>query len=160
MPDINDCATAIFPKLVAIRRDIHAHPELGMHEVRTSALIRKKLKEMGMDEILSPLPTGVIGILYGRNGTGKCVAVRADIDALPVTEKTELPFASTVAGVMHACGHDMHTAILLGLARVLCEMRDRFSGTVKFIFQPSEDTLPGGARAMIAAGCPTCPCRK
>lgn len=153
MSELKQRAEAIFPELVALRRDIHAHPELGMQEVRTSALIREELKKMGMDEILSPLPTGVVGVLHGGKGAGKCVAMRADIDALPVTEATGLPFASTTPGVMHACGHDLHATMLLGLARVLCSVRDSFAGTVKFIFQPSEDTMPGGARAMIAAGC-------
>jgi amidohydrolase len=153
MSELKQRADAIFPELVAIRRDIHAHPELGRQEVRTSALIRRELEKMGMDEIISPMPTGVVGVLHGGKGAGKCVAMRADIDALPVTEHTGLPYASTTPGIMHACGHDLHATMLLGLARVLCQARDSFAGSVKFIFQPSEDTMPGGARAMIQAGC-------
>ncbi|NLU25183.1 MAG: amidohydrolase [Clostridiales bacterium] len=152
---MSQCKTitdSIFEELVSIRRDIHQHPELGMQEIRTSAIIRSELEKMGMDEVLSPLPTGVVGILHGGKGTGKCVAMRADIDALPVEEETGLPFSSQTSGIMHACGHDLHTTMLLGVARVLCRMRDSFAGTVKFIFQPSEDTMPGGARAMVAAG--------
>jgi len=145
-------ADAFFDELVSIRRDIHSHPELGMKEVRTSALIREELKKMGMDEVLSPLPTGVVGILHGGRGPGRCVAMRADIDALPLQEETGLPYASTTPDVMHACGHDLHTTMLLGVAKVLCRMRDSFAGTVKFIFQPSEDTMPGGSRPMVAAG--------
>lgn len=153
MDTLKSRALALTPEIVALRRDLHAHPELSLREVRTSALIRRELEDMGVDEILSPTPTGVVGVLYGKKGPGKCVAVRADIDALPVEEKTNLPFASTVPGAMHACGHDLHTSMLLGLARLLCGMRDSFAGAVKFIFEPGEENLPGGARDLIAAGC-------
>ena len=152
MSDIRSYVDSIFDELVAIRRDIHAHPETGMQEVRTSALIRRELEKMGMDEIQQPLPTAVVGLLHGGKGPGKCVALRADIDALPVHEETGLPFASETEGVMHACGHDLHTTMLLGAARTLCHLRDTFAGTVKFIFEPSEDLMPGGARALVAAG--------
>ena len=152
MSEIKAYVESIFDELVAIRRDIHAHPEVSMTEVRTSDLIRAELKKMGMDEVQSPLPTAVVGLLHGGKGPGKCVAFRADIDALPVHEETGLPFASQNEGVMHACGHDLHTTMLLGTAKTLCHMRDSFAGTVKFIFEPSEDTMPGGARALVAAG--------
>ena len=152
MSEIKAYVESIFDELVAIRRDIHAHPEVGMTEVRTSALIRAELEKMGMDEVQSPLPTAVVGLLHGGKGPGKCVAFRADIDALPVHEETGLPFASQNEGVMHACGHDLHTTMLLGLAKTLCHLRDSFAGTVKFIFEPSEDTMPGGARKLVAAG--------
>ena len=152
MSEIKTYAESIFDELVAIRRDIHAHPEVGMTEVRTSDLIRRELEKMGMDEVQSPLPTAVVGLLHGGKGPGKCVAFRADIDALPVHEETGLPFASQNEGVMHACGHDLHTTMLLGLAKTLCHLRDSFAGTVKFIFEPSEDTMPGGARKLVAAG--------
>lgn len=115
MSEIKTYAESIFDELVAIRRDIHAHPEVGMTEVRTSDLIRAELEKMGMDEVQSPLPTAVVGLLHGGKGPGKCVAFRADIDALPVHEETGLPFASQNEGVMHACGHDLHTTMLLGL---------------------------------------------
>ena len=152
MSEIKTYAESIFDELVAIRRDIHAHPEVGMTEVRTSDLIRRELEKMGMDEVQSPLPTAVVGLLHGGKGPGKCVAFRADIDALPVHEETGLPFVSQNEGVMHACGHDLHTTMLLGVARTLCHLRDTFAGTVKFIFEPSEDLMPGGARALVAAG--------
>ena len=152
MSEIKTYVESIFDELVAIRRDIHAHPEVGMTEVRTSALIRAELEKMGMDEVQSPLPTAVVGLLHGGKGPGKCVAFRADIDALPVHEETGLPFASQNEGVMHACGHDLHATMLLGLAKTLCHLRDSFAGTVKFIFEPSEDTMPGGARKLVAAG--------
>ena len=152
MSEIKTYAESIFDELVAIRRDIHAHPEVGMTEVRTSDLIRRELEKMGMDEVQSPLPTAVVGLLHGGKGPGKCVAFRADIDALPVHEETGLPFVSQNEGVMHACGHDLHTTMLLGLAKTLCHLRDSFAGTVKFIFEPSEDTMPGGARKLVAAG--------
>ena len=152
MSEIKTFVDSIFEELTAIRRDIHAHPELGMQEVRTSALIRRELEKMGMDEIQQPLPTAVVGLLHGGKGPGKCVALRADIDALPVHEESGVPFASETEGVMHACGHDLHTTMLLGTAKTLCHMRDSFAGTVKFIFEPSEDTMPGGARALVAAG--------
>ena len=152
MSDIRSFVDTIFDELVSIRRDIHAHPELGMHEVRTSALIRSELEKMGVDEIRQPLPTAVVALIHGKKGPGKCVALRADIDALPVHEETGLPFASETEGIMHACGHDLHTTMLLGAAKTLCHMRDQFAGTVKLIFEPSEDLMPGGARALVAAG--------
>lgn len=152
MSEILNYVNSIYDELVAIRRDIHAHPETGMKEVRTAELIRRELKKMGVDEVQEPLPTGTVGLLHGGKGPGKCVALRADIDALPVAEETGLPFASENKGVMHACGHDLHTTMLLGIAKTLCHMRDQFAGTVKFIFQPSEDLLPGGSRAMVEAG--------
>ena len=123
MSEIKTYVYRIFDELVAIRRDIHAHPEVGMQEVRTSALIRRELEKMGMDEIQQPLPTAVVGLLHGGKGPGKCVALRADIDALPVHEESGVPFASQTEGVMHACGHDLHTTMLLGTAKTLCHMR-------------------------------------
>ena len=150
MSEIQSFVESIFDELVAIRRDIHAHPEVGMTEVRTSALIRSELEKMGVDEIQQPLPTAVVGLIHGTKGPGRCVALRADIDALPVHEETGLPFSSVNEGVMHACGHDLHTTMLLGAAKTLCHMRDQFAGTVKLIFEPSEDTMPGGARKLVA----------
>mgnify|MGYP002435991336 CR=1 FL=1 len=152
MSDIRSFVDTIFDELISIRRDIHAHPETGMHETRTAALIRSELEKMGVDEIRQPLPTAVVALIHGKKGPGKCVALRADIDALPVHEETGLPFASETEGVMHACGHDLHTTMLLGAAKTLCHMRDQFAGTVKLIFEPSEDLMPGGARALVAAG--------
>lgn len=152
MTSIRTYVDSIFDELVSLRRDIHAHPELGMHETRTSALIRRELEKMGVDELQQPLPTAVVALIHGAKGAGKCVALRADIDALPIHEESGVPFASQTEGVMHACGHDLHTTMLLGAAKTLCQCRDRFTGTVKLIFEPSEDTMPGGARALVAAG--------
>lgn len=145
---VMDC----FQEVVDIRRDIHRHPEIGRKEVRTSALIREKLEEYGVDRIESPVPTAVVAVINGAKGSGKCVALRCDIDALPVNEKTDLPFSSENPGCAHVCGHDMHTAMLLGVAKVLCEIREQFSGCVKLIFQHSEDTLPGGAKELVEKG--------
>jgi len=152
MSAIQTSAEACIDEIVAIRRDIHRYPEIGRSEVRTSALIREKLAEYGVDKIEQPVPTAVVALIHGTAGPGKCVALRADIDALPVYEDTGLPFASETPGMMHACGHDMHASMLLGVAKVLCGMRDRFRGTVKLIFQHSEDTLPGGAMELVEKG--------
>ncbi len=145
-------AQNIFEEIVEIRRTIHRHPEIGRKEFRTSELIRKKLAEIGVDEIISPVPTAVIGLIHGGKGEGKCVALRADIDALPVTEETGLSYSSEEPGMMHACGHDMHASMLLGTAKILCNHREDFAGTVKLIFQHSEDTLPGGAKELVEVG--------
>ncbi len=139
-------------EVISIRRQIHRYPEIGRKEEKTSALIREKLKEYGVDEILTLTPTSVVALIKGRLQGDKCLALRADIDALPVNEDTGLEFASEVPGMMHACGHDMHAAMLLGTTRILCESRDKFGGTIKLIFQHSEDTLPGGAKELTERG--------
>lgn len=148
----------VMPKVIAWRRDIHEHPELSFEEKRTSALVEKHLRALGL-EVQAPVGrTGVVGILRGGK-PGPVVALRADMDALPVTEQVDLPFKSTVramyngaeVGVMHACGHDNHVAILMGVAEVLSGMKARIPGTVKFIFQPAEEGL-GGAKAMVSDG--------
>lgn len=135
--------------LTAIRRDLHEHPELGMEEVRTSGIVKKLLEEWGIQTHIGIGKTGVVGVLKG-DGDGKTIGLRADMDALPIDEKTNLPFASKTPGVMHACGHDAHTTMLLGAARYLAASKN-FSGTAVFIFQPAEEGL-GGARAMLADG--------
>ncbi len=145
-------ALEIQDEIIAIRRDIHAHPELGNNETRTSALVRAKLEEFGVDEIVSPTETSVVATIRGRKGEGKTVGMRADMDALPVPEGTGLSFASENEGVMHACGHDLHTSMMLGNAKLLCGMRDEFAGSVKLIFEHAEEVQPGGARAIIATG--------
>lgn len=142
----------IFNDIVEIRREIHRHPELGNEETRTSSLVKEELLKYGVDEILYPAGTSVIGVIKGRQGAGKCIGLRCDMDALPVLEATGLPFCSVNSGVMHACGHDLHTAMMLGNAKLLCDMRDAFAGTVKVIFESSEEIQPGGARAIIDAG--------
>src|SRR5271169_6684881 len=136
-------------ELTAIRRDIHAHPELGLQEVRTADLVAKKLEEWGIEVHRNVGVTGVVGVL--RNGNGQAsVGLRADMDALPILEATELPHASQNPGRMHACGHDGHTTMLLGAARYLAETRN-FNGTVNFIFQPGEEGI-GGALEMLKDG--------
>ena len=130
------------------RRDFHEHPELGMEEVRTSGIVADLLREWGIETHTGIGNTGVVGILQGNKGAGRRIGLRADMDALPIDERTNLPYASKTPGVMHACGHDGHTAMLLGAAKYLAETRD-FAGTAVFIFQPAEEGL-GGARAMLA----------
>lgn len=131
---------------------LHAHPELSGQERETSAYIAAQLENMGLEPVKNVGGYGVTAVIYGR-GDGKCVGLRADIDALPITECTDLPFASQTPGLMHACGHDSHTAMLLGTALVLNELRDTFSGCVKLIFQPAEEnSIDCGAKKMIADG--------
>lgn len=137
-------------EIVAIRRDIHAHPEIGFEEVRTAAIVAERLESWGIEVHRGIGKTGVVGILRSGTGGNRRVGLRADMDALPMNETTGLPFASTIANRFHGCGHDAHTAILLGAARYLAETR-QFDGTVVFIFQPAEEGL-GGARAMLADG--------
>lgn len=134
-------------ELVAIRRDFHEHPELGMEETRTSGIVANYLEQWGIDVHTGIGKTGVVGVLKGQ-AEGRMIGLRADMDALPIHESTNLPFASKTPGVMHACGHDAHTTMLLGAARYLAETR-QFDGTAVFIFQPAEEGL-GGARAMLA----------
>ena len=136
--------------LVAIRRDFHAHPEIGFEEVRTSGIVADKLASWGIEVHRGLGRTGVVGILNGKGGPGRRIGLRADMDALPIEETTNLPYRSTKPGTMHACGHDGHTTMLLGAARYLAETRD-FRGTAVFVFQPAEEGL-GGARAMLAEG--------
>jgi amidohydrolase len=127
------------------RRDIHAHPELGLHETRTSAVVQAKLRSFGVDEIITGLAhTGVVGVIRGPGKSGRAIGLRADMDALPIHEATGLPYASRNDGVMHACGHDGHMAMLLGATRYLAETRS-FDGTVYAVFQPAEEGLGGGA---------------
>ncbi len=150
--DIRARAHEISDEMLSWRRDFHAHPELSNNEFRTTEKIVEFLKSFGCDSVERPLPTGAVAIIKGAK-PGKCVAIRADIDALPVKEETGLPFASQNDGVMHACGHDTHISMLLATAKVLCGMRDQLPGTVKLIFQPGEEKAPmGGARPMVEAG--------
>ncbi|RKR13194.1 amidohydrolase [Maribacter vaceletii] len=150
-------------KVISWRRDIHENPELSNREFKTAEKIAKHLKSLGIDVQTKVAHTGVVGILKGKK-EGKVVALRADIDALPVTERNDLPFKSKVTstflgekvGVMHACGHDTHTAILMGVAEILAKNKDKINGTIKFIFQPAEEGPPpgeeGGAKLMIKEG--------
>ncbi len=143
---------AIHPELTAIRRDLHRHPELMYDVHRTAGVVAQKLTEWGVDEVVAGIgKTGVVGVIKGRSqGSGKVIAMRADMDALPIHEETNLEHRSTVPGKMHACGHDGHTAMLLGAAKYLAETRD-FDGTAVVIFQPAEEG-GAGAKAMIDDG--------
>ncbi|TAK25841.1 MAG: amidohydrolase [Chloroflexota bacterium] len=138
--------------LTADRRHIHMHPELGFEERETSAFIQRRLSDAGVTFEAGIAGTGVLATIAGSGGAGKTVLLRADIDALPIDEQADVPYRSQNPGVMHACGHDAHTAILLGTARVLAADRLRFAGTVKLAFQPCEERFPGGAIKMIEAG--------
>ena len=150
MPNQPEIDAAV-PELTEIFRDLHAHPEIGMEEVRTSAVVAAKLREWGVDEVHEGVGrTGVVGIVHGRGQGNRRIGLRADMDALPIHEATGLPHASTQAGKMHACGHDGHTTMLLGAAQYLARTRN-FDGTAVLIVQPAEEGL-GGARAMIADG--------
>jgi amidohydrolase len=137
-------------ELVAIRRDLHAHPEIGFEEERTSGIVAERLASWGIEVHRGIGKTGVVGVLRSGSGNARRIGLRADMDALPIQETTGLPFASQNPGRMHACGHDGHTTMLLGAARYLAETRN-FEGTAIFVFQPAEEGL-GGARAMIADG--------
>ena len=138
--------------VIAHRRWLHAHPELSGQEKETAAYIADALRKMGLDPKENVGGYGVVAVIEGRKG-GKCVGLRADFDALSIQEETGLPFASKNPGISHACGHDVHTAMLLGVAEVLRDMKEEFTGTVKLIFQPSEENaVDSGARKMIADG--------
>ncbi|TNF73600.1 MAG: amidohydrolase [Bacteroidetes bacterium] len=161
--DLQTAYRYVAPKVIEWRRDIHQHPELSNREFKTAEKIANHLKALGIEVQTGVAHTGVVGLLKGSQA-GKVVALRADIDALPVIERNELPFRSEVTseflgekvGVMHACGHDTHTAILMGVAEVLAQNKDKIKGTVKFIFQPAEEGPPpgeeGGALLMIREG--------
>jgi amidohydrolase len=144
-------AGSLLNQMREIRRDLHQHPELGTQEVRTSRIVADYLKQLGLDVRMGIGGHGVVAILSATE-TGKCVALRADMDALPMEEKNTVPYVSATPGVAHCCGHDGHTAILLGAASLLCKFADELKGSVKFVFQPSEDLAPGGALPMIADG--------
>ena len=163
-PDqIDAAAKAVEPKTIEWRRDFHAHPELSNRETRTAEQIAKRLRALGMEVKTGIGPTGVVGLLRGGQ-PGRTVGLRADMDALPVTEQTDVPFKSKVTaqfrgetvGVMHACGHDSHVAILLGVAEALAGMREQLAGQVLFVFQPAEEGPPegerGGANLMLDQG--------
>jgi len=152
---IGAAAEALAPRLVEVRRDIHMNPELGNRETRTGALVADRLRALGLEVHYPVARTGVVAILRGGR-PGRVAALRADIDALPIEERNDVPYRSRAAGVKHACGHDAHTAIVLGVAEVLAGLRDRLPGTVVFLFQPAEEGPPegedGGAPLMIREG--------
>ncbi len=142
----------IFNELVAIRRHLHEHPELSFHEKETMLFVAQKLSEYGIGHTTNIGGFGVVGLIKGRNPESKTIALRADLDALPIEEKNTCSYISKNEGVMHACGHDVHTTCLLGAARILSQLKDEFEGTIKLIFQPAEEKLPGGASIMIKEG--------
>jgi len=150
MPDFLSEAQALFEYTQSMRRDFHAHPELGFHEVRTAGIVAKELTSLGLEVHTGVGGTGVVALLDGAK-PGPVVLVRADMDALPIREETGAPYASQNPGVMHACGHDGHTAVLLTVAKMLNAHRNQLSGTVKFMFQPAEEGM-GGAEKMIEDG--------
>jgi len=145
-------ALEYFPEVQAIRHHIHANPELSYEEYNTSAFVSSKLTEWGIPHEAGVAGTGVVGLIQGKNPGKKCIALRADMDALPIHEANDIPYKSKNDGVMHACGHDVHTSCLLGVARILNDLKDEWEGSVKLIFQQGEEKLPGGATLLIAAG--------
>ncbi|MFP4690341.1 MAG: M20 family metallopeptidase [Bacteroidales bacterium] len=149
---IKNLSKEYFDDVVFYRRHFHAMPELSMQEHKTAAYIAARLKEMEIDFEEGIAETGVVARIEGRNPGSRVVALRADMDALPILEENRVEYKSTVSGVMHACGHDVHMASLLGTARILHALRDEWEGTVKLIFQPSEENYPGGASLMIQEG--------
>ena len=141
-----------FSEVQAIRRHIHANPELSFHEHNTSAFVSGKLTSFGINNQKVIAGTGIVALIEGKNPGKRCIALRADMDALPIYEANDVPYRSLNDGIMHACGHDVHTSCLLGAARILHDLRDEFEGTVKLIFQPGEEKHPGGASIMIKDG--------
>jgi amidohydrolase len=153
---IRSLAGKYAPDFIRIRQHLHANPELSYQEFETSAFVRRHLEEFGIPcQVMAQ--TGVIGLIEGRNPNSRIVALRADMDALPIQEENNVPYRSTKNGVMHACGHDVHTACLLGAAKILSETKNEWEGTVKLIFQPGEEKNPGGASLLIKEGVLTNP---
>lgn len=151
LQQIKDLSSKYAADAVAIRSHLHAHPELSYQEFETSKFIQARLQEMGVAfEVMAT--TGVLGMIRGKNPDSRVIALRADMDALPIQEENETAYRSQKPGIMHACGHDVHTSILLGAARVLHELKDEWEGTVKLLFQPGEEKNPGGASYMIRDG--------
>ncbi len=155
-PTLHNAIDEILPGLVADRRHLHEHPELGFQEVETAKFVAARLEQLGLEDIRTGIAkTGVTALIRGTGrgpNANRVLMLRADMDALPILEENEVEYVSQNAGVMHACGHDAHTAMLLATARLLMDRRDEFAGTVKVLFQPSEEIQPGGAKPMIEAG--------
>ena len=149
---IKQLSKAYFAETVATRRYLHQHPELSFKEVETGKYIAQRLSELGVKHVHGVAENGVVALIEGKNPTSKVIALRADFDALPILEANDVPYKSLNEGVMHACGHDVHTASLLAVAKILNEIKNDFEGTVKLIFQPGEEKLPGGASIMIKEG--------
>ncbi len=149
---IKQKAAAYKDEVIALRRHLHQHPELSFNEYNTSEFICQKLTEYKVEFQKGIVKTGVVALIKGKNPDKKVIALRGDIDALPIQEENEVAYCSKNAGIMHACGHDVHTASLLGVIKILSELTDKFEGTIKCIFQPGEEKLPGGASLMIKEG--------
>lgn len=148
---IKQLSKELSPDFIEIRHHLHAHPELSYQEYETSKYIQQKLKEFGI-EFEVKATTGVVGIIKGKNPGARTIGLRGDMDALPIKEENDVPYRSTNEGVMHACGHDVHTTCLLGAARILNQLKNEWEGTIKLIFQPGEEKNPGGASFMIKDG--------
>lgn len=149
---IQSLARQYAPDLIACRHHLHSHPELSFQEYETSKFIQAKLDEYGIPYTAGVAGTGVVALIEGKNPSKKIIALRGDIDALPIEEANDVPYKSKNPGVMHACGHDVHTTVVLGAARILQQVKDEFEGTVKILFQPGEEKHPGGASLMIKDG--------
>ncbi|WP_026333430.1 MULTISPECIES: M20 metallopeptidase family protein [Rhodonellum] len=146
---IKSLAQEFKTEIISNRRHLHAHPELSFQEHNTAAFVEAQLQSYGISEMERKAETGIVVLIKGKNPDKKTVALRGDMDALPIVEQNDVPYKSIHPGVMHACGHDVHTASLLGVAKILNEIKDQFEGTVKLIFQPGEELIPGGASLMI-----------
>lgn len=149
---IQDQAVSAHQEVIQIRRHLHQYPELSFAEHQTAAYIADRLKSWGVPHQYPVAETGVVALIKGERGPGPVIALRADIDALPITEANEVSYSSKNIGVMHACGHDVHTASMLGTVKILWDLRKQFAGTIKCLFQPGEEQVPGGASLMIKAG--------
>lgn len=149
---IKSLAKAYKEEIIATRRHLHENPELSYQEYKTAAFVKERLENLGISQIEQKATTGWSALIEGKNPGKKVIALRADMDALPIFEANDVPYRSQNPGIMHACGHDAHTASLLGAARILNEVKDQFEGTIKLIFQPGEEVAPGGAFYMIKDG--------
>jgi amidohydrolase len=148
---VQEAARELLPRIITIRRHLHAHPELSFKEFNTAAFVADELEALGIP-FVKMTDTGIVALIEGKNPASKIIALRGDLDALPITEKNDVPYRSVNEGVMHACGHDVHASSLIGVAHILKKLSDSFEGTVKLIFQPGEEKAPGGASLMIKAG--------
>jgi len=149
--EIKRLAKQYAPEFIDVRHHLHANPELSYEEYETSMFVQQQLQKFGIPFEVKAV-TGVVGLIKGNNPGKKTIALRADMDALPITEENDIPYKSKKKGIMHACGHDVHTTCLLGAAKILNELRDKWEGTIKLIYQPGEEKNPGGASLMIKDG--------
>jgi hippurate hydrolase len=149
---IKQLVATYLPEFISIREHIHANPELSFQEYNTAKYISEKLTSYGVEHVCGVAGTGIVALIKGNNPTSRVIALRADMDALPIIEKNDVPYKSKNEGVMHACGHDVHSTCLLGTAKILQELKNTFEGTIKLIFQPGEEKHPGGASIMIKEG--------